>query len=64
MVFVSLGLADLDGMVLLQGIAFPGSHRCLRCRVTLTQEKVLARLDPKEGVRTVLLGSDANLGSP
>ncbi len=36
MVFVGLGLPDLDGMVRLQGIAFPGSHRWSRCWVTLT----------------------------
>jgi hypothetical protein len=36
MVSVSLGLPDLDGMVRLQGIAFPGPHRCSRCRVTPT----------------------------
>ncbi len=39
MVFVSLGLPDLDGMVRHQGIAFPGSHRSLRCRVTLTYKR-------------------------
>ncbi len=36
---VSLGLPDLDGMVRIQGIAFPDPLRCPRCRVTLTQEK-------------------------
>ncbi len=36
MVSVSLGLPDLDVMVRLQGIAFPGPHRWSRCRVTLT----------------------------
>ncbi len=36
MVSVSLGLPDLDGMVRLLGIAFPGSHWWSRCRVTLT----------------------------
>jgi hypothetical protein len=40
MVSVSLGLPDLDGMVWLQGIAFPGSHRCSRCRVTLTYKRI------------------------
>ncbi len=39
MVFVSLGLPDLDGVVRLQGIAFPDSHRCLGCRVTLTYKR-------------------------
>ena len=36
MVSISLGLPDLDGMVRLQGIAFPGPHRWSRSRVTLT----------------------------
>jgi hypothetical protein len=37
MVFRKFGdLLDLDGMVRLQGIAFPVSHRWSRCRVTLT----------------------------
>jgi hypothetical protein len=39
MVFVSLGLPDLDGGVRLQGIAFPDSHRRLRCRVTPTYKR-------------------------
>jgi hypothetical protein len=39
LVSVSLGSPDLDGTVRLQGIAFPGSHRCLICRVTITYKR-------------------------
>jgi hypothetical protein len=62
MVFVSLGLPDLDGMVRIQGIAFPDHSDALDAEKPI-HKRSSSPIRSGGGVRTVWYGSDANLGS-